>query len=241
MLHLVNCAYEKALASSERASASYLRLGSLYGVGQTLVDQGTILWETQRLDEAEAAFRQGLALLAPTDARHQRAGRHNLAVLLRTRGKSTAALEALATEVPPSGSKVETGKLEWLQGLCLADLGRGEEALGAFDRALERLMKPLPADAAQLICDQVRFMIEWGMLREGLERARSMRGLIIPLEERSPRIAAAVRDLVAAEIESNREIALKLVVDAQERIRRARQREPAGPDPSALSSRRDRS
>ena len=228
VIHLVSGDYGFALASSEKAMAGYARLGDLPRIGQTLIDQGTILWELGEFAETEAAFRSGLDLLAPTDRRNQCAARQFLAVLLRVRGKSVEALEMMSSAVPLAASLVEKGKVQWLQALCLADLGRIDEARLSFDEAFGRLMGPDPADATLLVCDQVRFMLEHGMLREALEQARAIRSLIIPLEERSPQIAAAASELAAVEYETSREVALSLVESVRKRIEKARRQQANG-------------
>ena len=232
VIQLVQCEYEKALACSERAMVSYFRLGDRAGAGQALVDQGTILWEVNRFAESEAALRSGLELLPSSYRRHRCAAHQTLAVLLEVKGCYLDALESLSGAVPLAGSSVEVGKLMWLQGRCLGSLDRIDEALGLFHEALDLLSGPLPADAALLVCDQVRLLVERGRHREGLEQARAIRRLIIPLEEQSPRLAAAARDLAAIEIDSSRQALLELIHRIQERVNEARRREPASLHPS---------
>ena len=220
-LHRERCNYRLALATSERATVGYARLGNFAGVGQTLIDQGTLLWHLDRGEEAEWSFRQGLGLLAPTDRKNHCAGHHALAILAYFRGNSAEALEASDEALPLARSNVERGKIQWLKGCCLADLDQLSEAYAVLDDAFVQLSTAAPVDAALLVCDQLRLMLHGNDVAGAYRRARAIRSLIIPLERRNPTIAAAVLELAAIELEAGKHLTLELVESVKERIREA--------------------
>ena len=220
-LHRESCDYKRALATSEQATVTYARQGDLSGVGQTLIDQGTLLWYLNRREPAEQSFRAGLEMLGPSEQRHRCAGLHSLALLLYYDGRSPEALESVSQASPLASTMVERGKIEWLEACCLADAGRTPEAFEILDRAFENLRTAAPVDAAMLTCDQVRLMLESGKTNEAYQRARAVRRLIIPLEKRDPKIAAAALDLAAVELAADRRLTLDLVDEVQKRIRDA--------------------
>ena len=228
VIHLVACEFGLALSSSEKAMAGYARLGDFPRLGRTLIDQGTILWEVGRTDEAESALRRGLKLITPTDRRHLCAGTQFFGALLRLKGKASEALEAAYSAVPLAETQVEKGKLRWLEALCLADLGKNQAARDSFVDAFQRLKDPVPVDAALLVCDQVRFMLEAGMVSAALDQARAVRCLIIPLERLNPRVAAIACELATIELETGRDVACALVGELKKRIEEARRPKPAG-------------
>lgn len=223
-LHRERCHYGKALAISERATVEYARLGDLRGMAQTLVDQGSMLTRLGRFDEGESSFRSGIKLLPSEDRRHLCAGYQALAVLLQYRGRNREALEALTTTVPLAASRVEKGKVRWLEGRCLIGLGRETDALQSFEVALDLLMNTAPSDAALLICDKAHLLLSLGRPEEAYSCAKAMRALFMTLEEKSPRIAALVIELAAVEDKSSEKLSISFIANVRERIEKASQR-----------------
>lgn len=228
VVHLTHCDYGKALAASEAASILYARRGDLPGLAQTLIDQGSILYEMGRIEEAVASFTQGLDLLPSSHHRHCCAGHHALALHLFYQGEHEKALSHLAELTPLAKSRELLGKVQWLHGCCLAELGRSEEAMQMLTRALERLATTSRADAALLVCDRARYLLRWSRVGEAYEEARTMRTLVFQMQEQSPRIAAAARDLASVELETGNRLTLALVEQVKAQIEDARKGKPAG-------------
>ncbi len=194
--------YEDALAISERVAGLYARSGRLEKLGRVLVDQGTLLYYQLRFPESEKSFQTGLELLETGERRHRMAALHGMGVLYQAWGRSEEAVEFIQRAATIAATRLEHGKLHWLQGLVLLDLQEFNSAHLCFEKALAELIETSPIDAALSVCDHVRALLNAGESAGARRRALVLRRLIEPLGDNLI-ASAAILDLLRCEGDSH--------------------------------------
>lgn len=217
--------YVVALKIVELASALYARSGEIDRLGCTLVNQGIFLTYMERYSEAKTALESGVKLLDPRTTRERIAALQVLGLIAQEQDRPEVALELSSRALKLVTNRYQVGKLRWLQGCALADLGQWNEAHESFEIALEQLLRPSPVDASLSACDHVRMLIDGGRIEQARSQISAMRRLMEPLADNLI-ASAAIRDLVRSEQEGARltTVLVQRIIRRIEESRRAEAR-----------------
>lgn len=148
--------YDAALDAGRRAVAIYRAAGAQEGLASALSRVGNVLFTVQRFSEAEAVFREALALVQAIHGREHRLvsqAMNNLGVALTAQGRyaeaeSFAADALLINRQLHGDDHWEVGASAWALALLLLQQGQGAEAERLARESLE-IMRANFGDAHQ--------------------------------------------------------------------------------------------
>ena len=190
--------HQRAHALARRATDCYLQVGDLHRVGKTFVDRGLWRYKAGELEEAVRVQRPALEYLDGEDHRHRFAALHMLGVCHRELGDLASAQEYAdrARELLAHVGPWLAANLAWLDARISVDRERYEGAEALLRQTIEAF-SPVSAEAAALATTElVRVLLLQGRSRDAHEMAKTLVAYIIPLEDKSPGVAAAVMDLL---------------------------------------------
>ena len=133
---------------------------------------------------------------------------------------SDSALEYAKQASRLAHGRSEEGRVIWLVANAQASQKDWAEAYEAFEQAFEKLLAVSAIDAALVVCDHVRSLLESGQVGEARSRTQTMRTLLEPLAY-NPIASAAIRDLLQCEYEGQ-QLTLPFLLTIKKRIEAGR-------------------
>lgn len=198
-LQIAEGRYSRALLMGEKAGVLFSRSGDLEGLGRSLIDQGIALFYLEKTSEAGPALLAGMELVPPTYHRYHCGALQTLGLISLQEDSPSVALEYFDRCLDFAKQGLEHGKLAWVRAGALARLSNWSEAHAAFETAIEALLPASPVDAALCVCDQVQLLLDSSQNLEAVARSRTMRSIVVPLEDKNIIASAAARDLLSCE------------------------------------------
>lgn len=225
-LQIADGCYSRALMMSERAGVLFSRAGRLDRFGRALIDQGIALFYLEKTAESTRALCAGLELVPLSHHRHQSAALQILGLICLQDHEPEKALGYFDRCEPFARKGLDLGKLTWVRGGALAELGRWSEAMDVFESAVETLLLVSPVDAALCVCDQVKWLLNAGRRKEAVAWARTMRRIVVPLEDANVAGSAAARDLLCTEVRGQRRLTSEVLSSVERRLLESRRSYP---------------
>lgn len=207
--------HEGAFQISAKASAAYIAIGDLKGLGKVLVDQGGFHVNMGELDNAVSCFKAALIFLDENDNLFRCAALQGQGAVCAMRQETQEAGRLFDEAIPFATTSTDIGKLNWMKGNALNDSK-------SLDKAFAKLAPVSPVDASLVACDHARILLEVGDLTKASEVIGVTRRLLEPLREhRNPIALAALRDLICREVDGH-QLTVAFIATVSNRLRTSR-------------------